>query len=309
MGSRLAAKGAELRIIGRLASAVTILLAAALAAFCVSVPAARAAAPAAAATTSGPAGVAAPWALLANESTGKWLWSRAPTVERPMGSITKIMTAYVVIETGGLNRVITVPNGIIAYDHKFDASNAGLVPGEKLTALQLLYAMLLPSGCDAAFTLAQAYGPGWNNFIAKMNATAKKLGLTRTHFTDAAGLPNPGQYTNYSTARDLVVMGRAAMRLPLLRQIVGTFSYHVASGSGHNAHTWPNSNELISQHYPGAIGIKPGGTAAAGACLLFAAQRGAQILIGVVLHSSQWWIDGNTKDAVKVLNWGFAHFS
>src|SRR5215831_19206371 len=149
---------------------------------------------------SGPTGVAAPWALLANATTGKWLWSRSPSVERPMGSITKVMTAYVVIEAGHLDQVITVPKGIVAYDIKFDASTAGLVPGEKLTARQLLYAMLLPSGCDAAYTLAQAYG-GWNKFVATMNATAKKLGLTRTHFTDASGLPNPGQYTTYSTAR------------------------------------------------------------------------------------------------------------
>ena len=77
-----------------------------------------------------------------------------------MGSITKVMTAYVVIEAGHLNRLITVPKGIIGYDRKFDASTAGLVPGEKLTALQLLYAMLLPSGCDAAYTLANALRSG-----------------------------------------------------------------------------------------------------------------------------------------------------
>ena len=75
-----------------------------------------------------------------------------------MGSITKVMTAHVVIEAGHLNRVITVPSGIIGYDNEFDASTAGLAPGEKLTALQLLYALLLPSGCDAAYTLATAYG-------------------------------------------------------------------------------------------------------------------------------------------------------
>ena len=114
------------------------------------------AATAARAAAAAPAGVRAPWAELANAATGADLWSRSSVSERPMGSVTKVMTAYVVIEAGDLNRVITVPEGIVAYDRKYDASTAGLVPGEKLTALQLLYAMMLPSGCDAAYTLATA---------------------------------------------------------------------------------------------------------------------------------------------------------
>ena len=173
-----------------------------------------------------PAGVRAPWAELANAATGADLWSRSSVSERPMGSVTKVMTAYVVIEAGGLNRVITVPEGIVAYDKKYDASTAGLVPGEKLTALQLLYAMMLPSGCDAAYTLATAYGPGFTAFVAKMNATARKLGLSKTHFSDPSGLPNPGQYTNYSTVRDLISLGRDAMKLAVFRQVVATRSYH-----------------------------------------------------------------------------------
>src|ERR1700729_4258291 len=107
-----------------------------------------------------PGGVRAPVAELANQTTGADLWSRSSVSEHPMGSITKVMTAYVVIEAGNLNRVITVPSGITGYDRAYGASTAGLVPGEKLTALQLLYALLLPSGCDAAYTLATAYGKG-----------------------------------------------------------------------------------------------------------------------------------------------------
>jgi D-alanyl-D-alanine carboxypeptidase (penicillin-binding protein 5/6) len=256
---------------------------------------------------SGPS-VHAPWAELADMSTAQDLWSRHSVTEHPMGSITKVMTAYVVLKAGHLNQVITVPEAIIAYDHKFDASTAGLVPGEKLTALQLLYAMMLPSGCDAAFTLAVAYGPGRGAFIAKMNAAAKALRLTKTHFTDSAGLPDPGQYTTYSTARDLIGLGRDAMRIALFRQIVATRSYHVAAGSGHNAHTWKNGNQLLAK-YPGAIGIKPGFTNAAGQCLLFAAIRNGKTLIGVVLDSSPSITNftATVKDATAMLNWGFSH--
>ena len=77
-----------------------------------------------------------------------------------MASITKVMTALVVIRAGDLNRQITVPSAVIDYVLEWDASNAGLRPGDKLTARQLLYAMLLPSGADAAYALAEAYGPG-----------------------------------------------------------------------------------------------------------------------------------------------------
>lgn len=269
-----------------------------------------AATPAAAAVSAtGPAGVQAPYAELANAVTGADLWSRTSVTERPMGSITKVMTAYVVIEAGGLNRVITVPKGIVAYDKKYDASTAGLVPGEKLTALQLLYAMMLPSGCDAAYTLATAYGPGFTAFVAKMNATARKLGLTKTHFSDPSGLPNPGQYTNYSTVRDLISLGRDAMRLAVFRQVVATRSYHLAAGAGHRAHTWKNLDQLLTS-YSGAIGIKTGFTAVAGECLLFEARRGGTTLIGAVLHSAATESASDqaapVRDAIAMLNWGFS---
>jgi D-alanyl-D-alanine carboxypeptidase (penicillin-binding protein 5/6) len=269
-------------------------------------PAARAAGSPPVQAAAGPAGVAAPWAELANAVTGADLWSRSSVTERPMGSVTKVMTAYVVIEAGHLNRVITVPEGIIGYDSG-GASTAGLVPGEKLTALQLLYAMMLPSGCDAAYTLAAAYGPGPAAFIARMNATARRLGLSKTHFSDFSGLPDPGPYTTYSTARDLVSMGRDAMRLPLFRQIVATRDYRVAAGHGHRAHDWKNLNLLLTR-YPGAVGIKTGFTSAAGDCLLFEARRGGKTLIGVVLHSSSSISDLNAafNDAIKMLNWGFS---
>jgi serine-type D-Ala-D-Ala carboxypeptidase (penicillin-binding protein 5/6) len=266
-----------------------------------------AATPAAAATrAAGPAAVQSRYAELANAATGADLWSRSSIIERPMGSITKVMTAYVVIEAGDLDRVITVPAGITAYDEKYGASTAGLVPGEKLTAKQLLYAMLIPSGCDAAYALADSYGPGLSAFIAKMNATARELGLTKTHFSDFSGLPDPTEYSTYSDARDLVSLGRDAMKLAVFRSIVGLRSYHLAAAGGHYAHTWQTTNLLLG-HYPGAVGIKTGSTNAAGYCLLFEAVRGTRTLIGVVLHSSASSDTVAASDAEKMLNWGFSH--
>jgi serine-type D-Ala-D-Ala carboxypeptidase (penicillin-binding protein 5/6) len=304
-----------MRITGRLAaSTVAAGLVAGL--IVAALPPARAAAAerpdttAAITTSKAPTGIRAPYAELINEATGADLWSRSSVSEHPMGSITKVMTAYVVIEAGDLNRVITVPSGIIGYDDAYDASTAGLAPGEKLTALQLLYALLLPSGCDAAYALATAYGDGSRTkFIADMNATARRLGLSRTHFSDFSGLPDPGEYTTYSTARDLVSLGRDAMRLALFRQLVGTRTYRVAPTSHNDPHVWKNLNLLLG-HYAGATGIKTGFTSAAGNCLLFAATRGKKELIGVVLDSSRpdtpAGMDAAASDAAAMLTWGFS---
>jgi serine-type D-Ala-D-Ala carboxypeptidase (penicillin-binding protein 5/6) len=271
-------------------------------------PAARAAVPTAAGPAA-PAGVRSRWAELANAANGADLWSRSSVLERPMGSITKVMTAYVVLTTPGLNlnRVITVPGGIIAYDETYDASTAGLEPGEKLTTLQLLYAMLLPSGCDAAYALADAYGPGLAGFVARMNATARELELTKTHFTDFSGLPDPAEYSTYSTAHDLIILGREAMSNKTFAAVVATREYKVAAASVHLAHVWKNNNPLLGT-YPGAIGIKTGFTTAAGQCLLFAAQRGNTTMIGVVLDSSpveSSSLAAAASDAAAMLDWGF----
>lgn len=255
------------------------------------------------ALSNGPSGVRAPYAELADAGTGLPLWSRGQDSKVPMGSITKVMTAYVVIESGNLNRLITVPKGIVAYDDKYDGSTAGLVPGEKLTAGQLLYAMLLPSGCDAAYALANAYGPGLPGFIAKMNAAASKLGLTETHFSDFSGLPDPTEHSTYSSARDLVRLGEAAMSLPTFSAVVQRSSYYLPAQAGrHPAFDWKTTNPLLGT-YAGTAGIKTGNTDAAGDCLLFEAKRNGRTLIGVVLDESSFGTAA--ADAKRMMNWGW----
>lgn len=259
--------------------------------------------------TSGPGAITAPYAEIEDNATGSELWGQSENTEVPMGSITKVMTALVVLQTPGLNldQLNTVPDGITAYDDKYGASTAGLAPGQQLTTLQLLYALLVPSGCDAAYTLAQAYGPGLDGFIAKMNATAASLGLKNTHFTDFSGLPDPTETSTYSTPSDLITLGRTAMRLPLFASIVKTSSYHVDAVAGqHPAFTWNTTNPLLTAAYPGTEGIKTGSTDAAGDCLLFEAFRNNEDVIGVVLRDPSWSVV--TTDAETLLNWGFANY-
>jgi D-alanyl-D-alanine carboxypeptidase (penicillin-binding protein 5/6) len=253
----------------------------------------------------GPAGVKAKAGILADATTGQVLWDKSGEAARPIASITKVMTAYLVIQAGDLNAKITIPKAVLNYVAKYGANSAGLVPGNVLTVDQLLHALLLVSAGDAAYTLATVYGPGLPAFVAKMNATALQLGLTHTHFTSPDGLPYPTETSTYSTPAELLKLGELAMRSPEFSSIVDERFYSMKKGPGHRAYWWGNSNDLIGT-YRGAIGIKTGYTDVAGHCLLFEAVRGDRNLIGVVLGSPPTGPAAGAQDAARVLNWGFA---
>jgi len=244
-------------------------------------------------------------AALADATNMQLLWSRQLDTERPIGSITKVMTALVVIEAGNLSQQIRIPKSVLAYVAKYQAESAGLHPGDVVTAQDLLEAMLLPSGCDAAYVLALTYGPGIPAFLAKMNATAMQLGMTHTHFTSPDGLPYPTEYSTYSTPADLLTLGMAAMKLPLFRQIVAQPFFHLPKSPAHHSYWWDNTNDLIG-NYPGADGIKTGYTDAARHCLLFEAVQHGTTLIGVVLGSPATGPFTADQAATRMLNWGFS---
>jgi serine-type D-Ala-D-Ala carboxypeptidase (penicillin-binding protein 5/6) len=264
----------------------------------------QAATSAAARPATRPRGVSGRGAELANAATGRRLWGRAENTRRPMASITKVMTALVVIRAGHLDREIRISAAVPAYVRRHDASSAGLRPGDVLTARQLLEAMLLPSGCDAAYALATAYGPGRRAFVARMNTTARKLGLRSTHFSNFDGLPWPTGTSTYSTPSDLLVLGRAAMRLAVFRRIVRQRTHYLAATRQHHAYRW-RTTDLLLGAYPGAVGIKTGWTNQAGYCLLFEASLGGRALIGVVLSASTTSPGARFTAAARILDWGF----
>jgi D-alanyl-D-alanine carboxypeptidase (penicillin-binding protein 5/6) len=257
------------------------------------------------ATVGAPRAVKAKAGILVDVTTGQVLWAKHENQPRPIASITKVMTALVVIEAGQLTRQITVPKSVLGYVARNDANAAGLVPGQRFTADELLHTMLIVSAADAAYTLANAYGPGLPAFIAKMNAEAVRLGLLHTHFTSPDGLPYPTEFSTYSTPAELVALGETAMSYPEFRSIVGLATYTLKKGDGHGFYSFSSSNELIG-HYPGVTGIKTGFTDAAGHTLLFEAVRNGRTLIGVVLGSPPSGPSAGAQDAAKILNWGFA---
>jgi serine-type D-Ala-D-Ala carboxypeptidase (penicillin-binding protein 5/6) len=251
-----------------------------------------------------PGGVKAKGAVLADAATGQVLWSRDLDTERPMASVTKVMTALLVLQAGNLGQEIRITKAALSYAWKNGGESAGLHPGDQLTAQQLLPALLLPSGADAAYTLASTYGPGMNAFVAKMNATAAQLGMTHTHFTSPDGLPYPTETATYSTPSDLLILGLAAMKYPAFRSIVNLRFYNLPKGHGHHQYWWDNTDGLIGS-YQGAMGIKTGYTDKALHCLLFEAARNGRTLIGAVLGSPATGVNAGAQDAEKMLNWGF----
>jgi D-alanyl-D-alanine carboxypeptidase (penicillin-binding protein 5/6) len=267
--------------------------------------------PAAAAVTtepagapSGPANVLALGADLVDARSGATLWSRAATTPRPIASITKVMTALVVLRDGHLDRKITVTRAAVRYVRQHDGTSAGLKAGDVLTARDLLNAMLLPSGCDAAFLLAAAYAPSQADFVAQMNARAAALHMYSTHFDNFDGLPMPTENADSSTPADLMLLAKAALARPLFAAIVAQKSRSLPATPQHKAYFWKNTNLLLGS-YPGTIGVKTGTTAGAGDCLLFEATRGGRTLLGVVLHANGARVARRFIMASRILNWGF----
>ncbi|WP_405870975.1 MULTISPECIES: D-alanyl-D-alanine carboxypeptidase family protein [unclassified Streptomyces] len=287
----------------RRAAAVTVTAGAVLA------TGALAAAPAQAVTTPS---IVAKGGFVMNNANAKTLYTKAADTKRSTGSTTKIMTAKVVLASSNLNldAKVTIQKAYSDYVVANNASQAHLIVGDKVTVRQLLYGLMLPSGCDAAYALADKFGSGStrakrvSSFIGKMNTAAKNLGLKNTKFDSFDGI---GNGNNYSTPRDLTKIASSAMKNSTFRTIVKTKKYTAKTitktGSTRTMAAWTNTNGLLSS-YSGTIGVKTGSGPEAKYCLVFAATRGGKTVIGTVLASSS--IAQRESDAKKLMNYGFA---
>ncbi|OPF83551.1 D-alanyl-D-alanine carboxypeptidase [Streptomyces antioxidans] len=263
-----------------------------------------------AATTATPT-IAAKGGFVMNNATGKSLFTKAADSRLSTGSTTKIMTARVVLAQPNLNldAKVTVQKAYSDYivDNNW-ASSAKLIVGDKVTVRQLLYGLMLPSGCDAAYALADKFGTGSTraarvkSFIGKMNTTAKSLGLKNTHFDSFDGI---GHGANYSTPRDLTKLASSAMKYSTFRSVVKTKSTKqkvTTKSGGYRYMSWTNTNNLLGS-YSGTIGVKTGSGPEAKYCLVFAATRSGKTMIGTVLASTS--VDKRTADAKKLMDYGF----
>lgn len=241
-------------------------------------------------------------AYLINPSTGMVFYSSNALAEVPMASTTKIMTAIVAMTFGTPSQRITIGDDAVK-EQNGENSVAGLQKGDVLSLQDLLYALLLPSGDDAAVAIADGVAGSQQNFVGMMNMEAALLGLDHTHYANVHGLDAKNHYT---TVGDLARIARVAMNFPLFAQIVKT-PVHVAQSAIKGQYTWHTTNELLTTHlYQGTIGVKTGHTGGAGYCLVFAASRAGTTLIGVLLGEQDLTGEQRFADATALLNWGFA---
>lgn len=234
-------------------------------------------------------------AILIERNTGTVLLQHNAQEALPMASTTKVMTALMALEYGKLDEVVTV--GRNAYG--VPGTSIYLSLGEQITLRDLLYGLMLSSGNDAAVAIAEHIGGNTENFCRMMTQRAAELGCMNTVFVNPHGLPVHGHHT---TAYDLALIAREAMKHNLFRQIVSTQRASIPWEGRSYSRILNNKNKLLVS-YEGATGIKTGYTKAAGRCLVFGAQRAGMEVIGVVLNCSDWF-----DEAARLMDLGFGQY-
>ncbi|MBN1631637.1 MAG: D-alanyl-D-alanine carboxypeptidase, partial [Thermoleophilia bacterium] len=210
-------------------------------------------------------------AFMIDAKTGEYLFSQNANARLPMASTTKIMTAILALESLDLNHKVTVSAKAVSTI----GSKASLVAGETLTVEQLLYALMVVSGNDASMALAEAVSGDVDTFVQRMNAKAKKLGLTNTHFVNPCGLNNK---KHFSSAKDLAFLAQYALRDPVFARIVDTIDFSlppippVPPATQETLRVFDNQNELLKQ-LSWATGVKTGSTPYAKYCLVTSGAR------------------------------------
>ncbi len=241
-------------------------------------------------------------AYLLDADSGATLYAYNPFMHLPMMSTTKLMTALLAVEQGNPNQPITITNQIENDVSKLSADSTvfGFKKGETYSLREMLYALILDSGNDAAIAIADTLSGNLPAFVQKMNARAQELGLYDTHYVNPHGLLDPNQY---SSAHDLAMLARYVFRNPLVHQIAGTKTYTMAATSGHPLRVLINGDQFL-WWYPGVDAGKPGYDGASNFVQVISAVRNGKHLIGVVMHTNNWWTD--MRD---LLNWGFDNFT
>lgn len=235
--------------------------------------------------------------MLFNLKTGEVLWQRNPDKRLPIASLTKMMTALVIVERTSPHERVSITKEAV----EFKGSGVGALPRGKRVQLEaLMNGLLLVSGNDASIALAQHISGSQKEFIALMNRRARSLDLNCSHFTTPNGLRDSG---NWSCARDLAALARADLSQSRIRRIARrsyiSIKFPIKGGKLDLA----NNNPLIRQRYPGTSGLKTGFTDKSGRCIVATAKRGKTELGVVLLHSYNPYLQ-----ATKLLNKGFQTF-
>jgi len=242
------------------------------------------------------------WALY-DPASGYLVAGNEAETPVPIASLTKMMTAIIVIERYDFAKVVEVSKNAVSVI----GSDAKLRLGEKITIESLLKSLLISSANDSAYALAEQHEGGLDGFIKAMNEKAVQLGLHKTEFKDPAGLDDAGR----STAKDLAVLSNYFLKHPKLAEIVKIAKTTISSTDGKLVHELESSNRLIKEelYYPGILGIKTGFTPDAGHSITVAAERDGHRLVAVVLNTYLNTKDASAREAAKLLDWGFTNLT
>jgi D-alanyl-D-alanine carboxypeptidase (penicillin-binding protein 5/6) len=265
-----------------------------------------------AAATHGQPVITAKAAILVDDQSGEVLWQHNPDLPLPPASTTKIVTAMLALQSGRLEESLSVT----AEAAQAPPSKISLRAGWKMRLRDLVYAVLLNSANDAAVVIAEGLSGSVRNFAERMNAQARAMGATNTHFVNPNGLPADN---HYSTARDLATMFGYGMRNPLFEHVVNTKTTAVSPSFGtHRTIKLHNHNRLLGNYRIHVVG-KTGWTIAAKKCFVGAADADGRQLIVAVMGSRDLWgdlkrlleygLDGSPRplpEAVELDTWAAA---
>ncbi|TKB65275.1 MAG: D-alanyl-D-alanine carboxypeptidase [Nitrospira sp.] len=219
--------------------------------------------------------------LLKELNSGRVLYEHDAGKRMSPASLTKIMSALVILEKGQLDDFVTIsPNAARA--HK---THLRVKAGQVFRLEDLLKAMLIVSANDACLAAVEHVGGDEAQFVALMNAKAAALGLADTHFSNGCGFDNPD---HYSTAEDLAALSLIALDQPIFRQLVREERATITPVNGHRSYVLHTTNRLLGR-IPGVEGIKTGFTSKAGRCLIAKVSQNGSDLLLVILNSKRRW--------------------
>lgn len=241
------------------------------------------------------ASISAQAVYVVDRETGAALFEENAYLRLPTASLTKIMTALIVLQNFSLDEVVTVPLPC----SEIPPNEMGLDALEKINVEGLLYGMLVNSGSDAACALSHHFE---GDFVEQMNQKARDLGLVDTFFKNETGLDGE-EIANVSTAKDLVKLSQEALKNGIIRKIVGTRQVNIPNAEGTRWHNLVSTNELLFS-LPGTTGIKTGYTSQAKGCLAVSFEREGREIIAVILGS-----EDRFADMEKILEWVFKAYS
>ncbi len=247
-------------------------------------------------------------AIVLEMETGTVLYEKNADQPFYPASITKIMTALLALENCSLDEIVTFSAKAV-YENEGDTSHISRELDEKMTLESALYGMMLESANECAWAIGEHVGGNMPKFVEMMNAKAKELGCTNTHFANPNGLPDSDHIVS---ARDMSLIARAAYQIPKFQEICGTRAYTIPADNKKEQYNCNNTHGMISNHrgakhlYEYALGGKTGYTDEAGNTLVTYARKDGMTLLCVILNSSN---PAHYNDTERLFEYCFQNFT